>query len=334
VLTFRLGPDLLGHTRFAFSPIAEVASALHLLAGGQPSGVHQPWVRAARVAARDVDLPLLTALVPCGRWLPDFLFQPAEGPHTTFATQLEALEAGGVGPVIRDLTAVWEDRPMPVRLRAVLERGEPGLHELTGALAAFWQCAVAPYWPRVRAVLEDDVAHRAGRLVADGLYELLADLHAEVSVVDAELRIDKPQHSCARYDGTRLVLVPSVFVYPHLVVLHDRAGDVVLTYGARGVARTWEALGTEGAGADHLAALLGRTRATILALLAVPMTTSQLADELGQSLGTVSEHLGRLRASGLLTSWRVGRRVYYRQTPLAATLLDVGTSGAEEQSAG
>jgi DNA-binding transcriptional ArsR family regulator len=334
VLAFRLGPDLLGHTRFAFSPIAEVASALHLLACPQPAGVHQRWVREARTATEDVDLPLLTALVPPGRWLPDFLFQPAHSPQTTFETQLQALEQGGVGAVVRDLGQVWEDRPMPTRLREVLERGDAGLRELTATLWTFWQRAVEPYWPRICAVLEDDVAHRAGRLVTDGLYELLDDLHDETSVSDGQLLIDKPHHACERHTGSRLVLVPSVFTYPKLIVMHDEAGGFVLTYGARGVARTWEGLGGEVSEADHLAALLGRTRATILARLSVPMTTSQLAEELEQSLGTVSEHLGRLRSSGLLTSWRVGRRVYYRQTPLAATLVEAGVLRAERQTAG
>jgi DNA-binding transcriptional ArsR family regulator len=334
VLVFRLGPDLLGHTRFAFSPIAEVASALHLLACPQPAGVHHPWVREARESTVDVDLPLLTALVPPSRFLPDFLFQPAYSPQTTFEAQLKTLEEGGIGPVVRDLREVWEDRPMPDRLRDLLERGDSGLRELSAQLWTFWQRAIEPYWPRICAVLEDDVAHRAGRLVSGGLYDLLAGLHEQTSVSDGELLIDKPLHSCHRFDGTELVLVPSVFTYPGLIVLHDDAGSFALTYGARGVGRTWEGLAGETGEADHLAALLGRTRAAILARLSVPMTTSQLAAELEQSLGTVSEHLGRLRTSGLLTSWRVGRRVYYRQTPLAATLVEAGALGADRQTAG
>ena len=56
-------PDLLGHTRFAFSPIAEVASALHLLACPQPAGVHQRWVREARGKARRAGQPLTVNLL-------------------------------------------------------------------------------------------------------------------------------------------------------------------------------------------------------------------------------------------------------------------------------
>lgn len=54
------------------------------------------------------------------------------------------------------------------------------------------------------------------------------------------------------------------------------------------------------------------------------MTTTQLVAFLDQSLGTVSEHLQILRGSGLLMSWRAGRQVFYRRTPLAETLLQAG----------
>ena len=57
------------------------------------------------------------------------------------------------------------------------------------------------------------------------------------------------------------------------------------------------------------------------------MTTTQLAAELDQSASTISEHLACLRAAGLLTAWRSGRRVFYRQTALAGSL--IAASGAD-----
>ncbi|MGH3461416.1 MAG: ArsR/SmtB family transcription factor [Kribbellaceae bacterium] len=85
---------------------------------------------------------------------------------------------------------------------------------------------------------------------------------------------------------------------------------------------------------DALGALVGRARAAILARLDVPMTTTALARELGQSAGTVSTHLSILRACGLLTSWRAGRSVLYRRTPLAASVLAAsGSPISDEQLA-
>jgi DNA-binding transcriptional ArsR family regulator len=68
---------------------------------------------------------------------------------------------------------------------------------------------------------------------------------------------------------------------------------------------------------EPLATLLGRTRAAILLRTSVPMSTTRIARELGQSPGTVNEHLAVLRNAGLVTSGRSGRSILYRQTPLA-----------------
>jgi DNA-binding transcriptional ArsR family regulator len=70
-----------------------------------------------------------------------------------------------------------------------------------------------------------------------------------------------------------------------------------------------------------------RLRAAILSCLALPKSTTDLARELGQSAPSVSFHLSVLRRNGLVTSWRSGRRVLYRRTPLASGLLAGGGSG-------
>jgi len=72
---------------------------------------------------------------------------------------------------------------------------------------------------------------------------------------------------------------------------------------------------------DTLAALLGRTRATILTRLAVPLTTTQLVRELGQSPATISGHLSVLRRSGMVSTRRSGRMVLYRRTVLGSSVV-------------
>jgi DNA-binding transcriptional ArsR family regulator len=277
----------------------------------------------------DLDLNLLAALAPPGHLFPDFLYQPAPSARTTLAEQLEQLERGGIGPVAADITEVWGERPLPACMASVLDRGDDGLRVLTGTLEAFWRRSIAPHWPSIRAVAEGDVAHRSRQVVDGGIHELFVDIHPEASVDGGLLRIHKPHLPDVTYPSTSLTLVPSVFVFPYLVLSHDDSGQVVLIYGARGSGRVWEGQGETdtGSDADHLAALLGRTRSAILTRLGVPMTTSQLAAEFGQSGGTVSEHLTCLRSAGLLISWRNGRRVYYRQTQLAASLIDACESG-------
>jgi len=96
-------------------------------------------------------------------------------------------------------------------------------------------------------------------------------------------------------------------------------------YAARGAGRVWEC-GPDAETADALGALLGRTRATILTRLAIPLSTTQLARELEQSPATISQHLSILRRNGLLTSWRSGRSVLYRRTPLASSFVAMSES--------
>jgi DNA-binding transcriptional ArsR family regulator len=83
----------------------------------------------------------------------------------------------------------------------------------------------------------------------------------------------------------------------------------------------WEGLPSTANLMADLESLIGRTRAAILRRLDVPMTTTQLARDLDQSPSTISEHLTVLRGNGLLVSWRAGRSVQYRRTPLASSLM-------------
>ncbi|MFD0327965.1 winged helix-turn-helix domain-containing protein [Streptacidiphilus monticola] len=72
---------------------------------------------------------------------------------------------------------------------------------------------------------------------------------------------------------------------------------------------------------DALSALLGRSRARVLAALDSPASTTQLARSLGFAPGAVADHLAVLRAAGLLTRARAGRSVLYRRTPMGEALM-------------
>ena len=78
------------------------------------------------------------------------------------------------------------------------------------------------------------------------------------------------------------------------------------------------ALAEPPAAAGALARLLGGTRATILASLDAPTSTTDLAARLGLSPAGVSRHLVVLRDAGLLTATRHGHEVRYGRTRLAA----------------
>ena len=218
---------------------------------------------------------------------------------------------------------------MAAPAQAVIAEGAAGARRLADELWRYWSVAIEPHWRELRAVLEDDVAYRAGRLTGGGVDALLSSLHPEISVQGEILRIDKSRHS-VEHDlaGDGLLLVPSVFAWPNLVVDKSPDRPASLLYACRGVGTLWGGDSRDPEyDDDALGALLGQSRAAILSHLTLPKSTTDLARELGQSPPSVSFHLSVLRRNGLVTSWRSGRRVLYRRTPLATALATGGGTG-------
>lgn len=325
MIEFKLSLDALGQTRFAYSPLAEVACSLWVRGSGQMGPILQPWLREAREALQAMDLQVLRTAIPHGSFAPDFFFMWSTDPKTTIEQQLERLVELPDEVIQRDLDLVWKDRVTPDSVLALKNGGRAARQVLADAVMSYWDVAIAPYWSRIRAVIDDDVSYRATQILGGGLYELLSDLHPEVNLRDGVLHVDKPHLPDARYTDAELTLLPSVFAWPRLIIGHETPGHFDLMYAARGVGRVWES-GPDVAATDALGALLGRTRATILTRLAIPLSTTQLARELRQSPATISQHLSVLRRSGLLTSWRSGRSVLYRRTPLASSIIVVSES--------
>lgn len=318
MIELRLSAQVLGNTTFAYSPLGELASSLRLISTRRAGYVMQPWLRQTGDRLRGVDLDLLHAVCPPGHLAPAFLFAGSPDPRVTIEEQLGRVAAMSAEEIEREVADVWRGRVVPEAVHRLLDR-EQAAERLAAELHAYWEAVITPFWPRLRSVIDDDVSHRATQLLTNGLYELLADLHPEVTLHGTSLTIDKPRHPDAFYPEAELTLIPSVFLWPELIIEHDIPGHFKLVYPARGVARVWEN-GTE-TDDDALGALLGRTRAAILACLDIPATTTQLAGDLGQSPATVSAHLSVLRRAGLLTSRRSGRHVLYRRTPLGASVV-------------
>lgn len=319
--------EAVGNTTFGYSPLAEVATSLRLLGGPRPNPAMRPWLTHVKPALDQVDLPLLLAVVPQGKWAPEFMFTWSPHPRTTIDQQLEVLARRPKEELEEDLADCWPDGNPPAALREV--GADPKLGQrLADAIAKYWCVAIEPFWPRMRAILDDEVAHRGTQVLTAGIFTVFDDLHHEVRLEGETLYIDKPQHRDRTEHGTRITLLPSVFAYPSLVISRAVPNRFNLIYPARGFGRAWEGLTTATSDLDDLTTLVGRTRALLLHRLETPSTTTELARELSQSPGTVSEHLTVLRRNGLLESWRAGRRVLYRRTALASSVIGASRSGA------
>jgi biotin operon repressor len=323
MIELHLDARTLGNTVFGFSPLSEIASSLKVLADPEGAGVHRPWLTDVHGRLDDLPLSMLAAVSGEGKWAPDFLYPTVSSPRVTLEDQLHGVARLTSDDMDSELSTYWPRGSQPASLTDLLERGSDAGKHLAAALDAYWSRALAPYWVRMFNVLEEDVGYRASQSMSMGLFGLFEELHPRVAVDGDALTFDMPGHPPQAYADATLTLVPSVFLWPGLVITHETTGRFQITYGARGTARAWEGLANATREGQPLSALVGRTRAAILQRLLTPHSTTQLARELNQSPAAVSQHLRVLRESGLATSWRTGRVVLYQQTPLASSLVEM-----------
>lgn len=308
-------------TRFAYSPLWECVAGLRVLKEPGAHALHVRWIRetAPRLAAMRGEMALLDALVPVPtRTLPSFLAPTPATPAPDLDAELAGLRAVPAEEVRTELDHLEGPRTAPVR--DLYREPARGLDRLAAEVRGFWNAALAAGWPRVRALLEADVAHRARMLADGGPDRLFGSLDPAIRWADGTLSI-RLRHHAAAYplDGRGVVLVPSVFVWPRVFVKSGVRWPVTVRYAPRGLGLLWSSDGASGG--EALAGVLGPTRARLLTALDAPASTGELADRTGLSAGAVSQQLTALRAAGLVTAQRNGRYVLYARTAVADALL-------------
>ncbi len=325
----RFGPQDLLRCRFALSPLWETMAAIRTLAEPQRQVHHLPWLRRVQPELARLDLAPLLALQPRAGYTPDFLSPPPQGPLADFADELDRVHATPLDQVARELDRCARERLDRDPTRAALARAlaaDPAatLQRLTALLATAWALLLEPRWPRLRDLLDADIAFRARHLAEGGLERLFADLHPRVGWRDGTLQVANRASDRRDLDGEGLVLMPSAFSWPAVSVMLDPPWQPTLIYPARGIAALWQPPATTPP--VVLGRLIGRTRAKLLLALAEPASTATLARRYGLSPGTVSEHLTALRDAGLLSASRVRHQVLYERTPLGIALASIHTS--------
>lgn len=313
--------DLL-RCRFALSPLWETQAAVRVLARPERQGYHLPWLRRIRQAAAGLELGPLWLLMIEGGHSPDFFCPPPLGPLTSFEEEIAGVRAVDPALAREDMALALADRPGALDSpagRALLADPARTVRELAGLLEQAWQTLVEPHWPRLRALLEADVAYHSRRLAAVGFERLLGELSPQLAWSESTLTIARTSGRHSRVlGGQGLVLMPSVFAWPDVVGGYEAPWLPAVIYPARGIGGLWTEPGDRTP--DVLARLLGRARADILCALDEPAGTSALAHRLGLAPSSVSEHLSVLRSAELLTSRRYGHQVLYERTPLGIAL--------------
>ncbi|MCC5476708.1 ArsR/SmtB family transcription factor [Streptomyces barringtoniae] len=302
-------------SRLAISPLWETIASLRVLSdtdGHDGHTLHGPWLTAVRhrLARARLDLRPVTELLT-----PKIAAFVAPAPLTSapdIRLELAALRAHPVERIHADLDTLGLPRyPDPA----------VAVDRVVTTIEAYWELAVAPYWPRIRAVLEADVRHRAQLLSTGGSRRLFADLDPGLSWEDGRLGVRLRSNRTGTFElgGRGLVLGPSAFAWPRVWLLATPPWQPLLRYPARGTATIWES--RPAAPSDALTRVVGRPKARLLTLLREPATTTQLAALAGLTVGGASQHLTALRDAGLLRTTRLGRSILYARTETAEALV-------------
>ena len=312
--------DDLARTRFTAepAPLVETGLAVAELRRPGPKNARRarPWLLDARLAFPATGRLLLDLANPCGAWP---LFTEAHEPDLDDA--LDFVRATPRWYLREELAALYHDRPgRPATWVQNLAAGDGEVLEaVVRAMRDVHDAIVAPRWDSVVSSFHGDVARRMPVLAAGG-HEVLFD------TLDNRLRwrkdgLERPGNDIeVELGGTGLLLMPSAFWSgPPMFGIGDGTRQRhTLVYAAQPNGQLSD---PHQADADHLAALLGPTRAAVLRALAEPHGTAELAYAVGISPASASEHAKVLRDANLIETCRQGRSVRHSLTPLGRTMV-------------
>ena len=323
---FRLGLEDLAAASFACSPLHEAVLSLRMWT--HPGVyVHQTrWFERIRPQFERLDTAFLRALVAGNRYVADFLTPRPATPFPDFHAELAVVRALPPERLHEELAATFlpHDREIPATFAAGLDDPAALLTRIADRLGEYWdRCLAAQWWPRARSVLQADMVHRSRTLAERGAAALFADLDGRISWSDGDLTIRRDWDggdADITVDGRGLVFVPTLFARGAITSI-DKHYPPMISYPARGQG-TMDEVALPPPTQHALELLIGAPKARLLALLAEPTSTTELARRLKVTPGAVSQHLAVLAATRLVTRARHGRIVLYARSPLADQLCE------------
>ncbi|GAA2482212.1 ArsR/SmtB family transcription factor [Winogradskya humida] len=306
MLTFELTA---AEVRFAHSPMAETMASLVALQETDRFWMYASWRARVTPALAALGLRTLPAVVAHPHvWLPDFLTPvPAIGhPRPRLRDELAQIAATPLDLVAYEMDLAWKGSEPPPEISMFATDPARGLALLVRDIRQYFEVAVAPLWPRLRAAAEGEMRTRTGPA-------MLHELHPTVRWDGSVLALQSHK-ATETYAGQAMTLLPSAFAGPKVFALTSSPRGSALWYPPRGFGTLWNAPGPVPGAA--VSALLGATRAAVLTLVAAPHSTGEVAAALGISAATASHHLTTLRDAGLVVGNRDGRQVRYARTDL------------------
>ncbi|MFJ5266614.1 ArsR/SmtB family transcription factor [Streptomyces sp. NPDC088387] len=305
-------------------PVWETLLGLHKLTAprrGLPVFAHWRHTARAGLAAKGLVTParMLAALAPAsaGYW-PDFLTPDASADGLEPA--LEELRATPGTRRRQELDRLAGTHALPRWAHGLAAGDRTVTDEVVTAFRLVHQTIVAPDWAGTDRTTEADRALRTRTLRDRGVHGLLDSFRPLMVWRPPVLHVRYPEDRDLYLGGRGVRLIPSHFCWNTPIALADPTLPQVLAYPVAHPT-TWAPEATRDRRAEALATLIGRTRARVLAALDATATTGEIAQRLGISAPSASEHVAALRDVDLAHSMRVGSHVVHTLTPLGAALL-------------
>ncbi len=341
MIRFRVPIDGVDCVAFAYSPLLEAVLSLHVLVEPKHHPLQHPWVRAMRRLPPALRREIAGFGFAFRGPIADFATPPENGGFGDFAEELEVVETLAPADVALDFLrplydhggdrdpAVLDDPAVRTHALAAAGRirADPDLVALVfddpAALAArfttllrtYWEEAFAAEWERLEPKLAETIAHAGRRIAADGLYGLLGGLSPRLVVDPAggEIRRDLPhEHTVEATPERRLMLVPSVYVWPDVRTNCDEPWPLSVVYPAPFVAADARPPLPDTELVRVLRSLGDGTRLRALRLISErPRSTQELAPLVGLSEAGLSKQLRALADAGVVTTRREGYYVLY-----------------------
>ncbi|GAA0961483.1 winged helix-turn-helix domain-containing protein [Kribbella koreensis] len=322
MLRIHFTADDLARTTLAAEPdpLWEVLLSLHMLQVDDDPVAYGTWrQRMRRTLPRETVGPLAALAPPVG-YSPDFLTPSAQSSGLDHA--LELMLSVPRHQLRSDLSRLSTRRTAAAWVRQLAEARPETLHRLGHSVRVYHREALAPYWSSLRSAVQLDNRRRMLQLTAGGVASMLEAIHPQARWRGDTLEIAAFADEELQLNGRGLRLQPSYFCWRDPTKLLDANLSPVLVFPIQHATGLLQQAKEDADTQERLSALVGKTRAIVLALTIEGATTTQLARSCNITLATASHQTAVLRDAGLIESRRQGKSVIHQATTLGIALLD------------
>nr|BFE72547.1 hypothetical protein GCM10020092_058480 [Actinoplanes digitatis] len=217
--------------------MAEVVASGVALTAPDRYWMYAAWrAQVAPVVAASRLTTFAAVMARPNRWVPDFLTPVPTMARPLLRDELAQVAATPLDQVAYEVAYAWRGvTAVPPEAARFGTDPAGALAVLVHEIRRYFAVALAPYWARLRAAAEAEIAHRGRAAIEHGPGALVRDLHPTVTWNASALSIGQGGDVAdVGLDGNGLTLLPSGFADPKVLTVMEPARGRALWYPPRG----------------------------------------------------------------------------------------------------